>query len=110
MSHDVNEALALEKHMIAPERWDLEVPPEVRLHGIEDEIVRYPIGYGRHPDRGWFVISGGQGPFLVWAEWQQEPVKEHGFELSTEVPRYHQALIQTLTRLQNTLQEQDTEP
>jgi hypothetical protein len=101
-------AMSLEQHMIPPERWDRDVPPEVRVHGIEDEVVRYPVGYGRHPELGWFVISCGEGPFVVWAEWEQQPVKQHGFEEDTKIPRYQQALIQALTRLQNTLQE--TEP
>jgi hypothetical protein len=100
--------MSLEKHMIPPERWDREVPPEVRVYGIEDEVVRYPVGYGRHPELGWFVISTGQGPFVVWAEWEQKPVKQHGFEATTEEPRYRRALIQALTRLQAHLQETDT--
>lgn len=54
-----DDAMSLKRHMIPPERWDREVPPEVRIHGIEDEITRYPIGYGRHPEHGWFVISCG---------------------------------------------------
>lgn len=101
-------ALSLEQHLIEPDRWDREVPPEVRIHGIEDEVVRYPTGYGRHPELGWFVLSTGQGPFVVWAEWQEKPLKSHGFEVSYDEPRYKRGLLFALTRLQKALQE--TEP
>ena len=95
--------MALEEHLIPPERWDLEVPPEVRVHGVEDE-GSYPIGYGRNPEKGWFVLSGGQGSFIVWAQWLEEPVKKLDFSKPTEVHRYRQPLINTLTRLQQALQ------
>lgn len=103
MTHDFNEALSLEKHMIPPERWDLEVPPEVRLHGIEDERS-HPTGYGRHPDKGWFVLGSGQGPFVIWSEWDHDPVNRFSFTDDTEEPRYRQPLVDALTRLQKALQ------
>lgn len=109
MSHDFNEAMSLEKHMISPELWDREVPPVVRVEGINDEGF-YPTGYGRHPEHGWFVLSSGQGPFIIWAEWQQ-PQAQGVFEITdfdtpTPEPNHlRQPLIDTLTRLQKILQD-----
>jgi len=98
----------LEDHLIAPERWDLEVPPEVRVEGIDDE-GSYPTGYGRHPEHGWFVLGAGQGPFIIWAQWLQPAVVKMDFATPTPPPnRLRQPLIDTLTRLQKTLQ--DTAP
>lgn len=99
--------LSLERHLILPERWDLEVPPEVRVEGISDEIDRYPVGYGYHPDKGWFVLGAGQGPFIIWAEWQQpQGVPELNLNEKPQNRDYmREGLIQTLRRLQAVLQE-----
>lgn len=100
--------LSLERHLIPPERWDLEVPPEVRVEGISDEIDRYPVGYGRHPDKGWFVLGAGQGPFIIWAEWLTPSGVQELTDFATPSPprdRAKEALIHTLRRLQAVLQE-----
>jgi hypothetical protein len=103
------DAMSLEEHLVPPARWDVEVPPEVRLHGIEDE-GSYPVGYGRHPEKGWFVLGTGQGPFVIWAEWENEPVKQFGFTAPTEEPRYRRPLVDALTRLQKALQNTGPQP
>ena len=97
---------SLEQYLISPERWDREVPGEVRVHGITDEIERYPVGYGRHPEDGWFVLSCGQGSFIVWAQWEQPAIVQLDFSKPTPKPdRFRESLIVTLDRLRATLQE-----
>ena len=106
----MNDAGSLEQYMLPPERWDREVPGEVRVEGIDDE-GSYPVGYGRHPEQGWFVLGAGQGPYLIWAEWQQPQKVVELTDFGTPTPepnRLRQPLIDTLTRLQKLLQ--DTEP
>ncbi len=44
--------------------WD-EVPEGMRQYRDEDDC---PIGAGKHPDFGWFVLGCGQGPFIIWTE------------------------------------------
>lgn len=97
---------SLEQYLIPPERWDREVPGEVRVHGITDEVERYPIGYGRHPEDGWFLLGSGQGPFIIYAQWEQPAVVELDFSKPTPEPeRFRQSLIDTLDRLRAVLQE-----
>ena len=98
----MDEALSLEAHLIEPERWDLEVPPEVRIHGVEDEGA-YPTGYGRHPEKGWFVLGAGQGPFIIWAEWRHQYVEKIDFTTDTMEERYKAPLVKVLGRLQDHL-------
>lgn len=98
----------LEEYLISSERWDLEVPPEVRIEGIMDEVERYPVGYGRHPEKGWFVLAAGQGPFLVWSEWTHpqggvQEVTDFGVPTQPDPP-FREALLFTLRRLQAMLQ------
>lgn len=59
-------AYGLESYMV---NWDTipwdEVPLEMQGFKNEDG---YPIGAGRHPKFGWFVLASGQGPYIVWTE------------------------------------------
>ena len=76
MSDDLREAMELEKHLIAPDKWK----NELRQHGevVPAEIYKDlfgpsggPIGLGRHPEKGLFVLASGQGPCIVWTEWEK---------------------------------------
>jgi len=52
--------IGLEKYLIDPLRW--EDDPSWSGNGP-------PIGLGKHPTKGWFVMCSGQGPFVAWSEW-----------------------------------------
>jgi hypothetical protein len=99
----VDEAFCLEALLLEPDRWDLEVPPEVRIRGIDAE-GSYPIGYGRHPEKGWFVLTTAQGPALLWAEWRHDHVEKIDFNTDTREERYKAPLVEALGRLQTQLQ------
>lgn len=68
------EAMDLEKHLISPIAWH--TVPRGILHLAEnarggDEQV--PIGIGRG-DMGYFILSTGQGPSIVWREWVDKTI------------------------------------
>lgn len=109
MSHSAG---SLERYLIRPDTWDREVPGRVRVHGIDDE-GKQPVGYGRHPEDGWFVLGTGQGPFILYADWLETggvtELTDFG-EPSPPPERYREPLIAVLDRLRTTLQEQGTEP
>ena len=101
-----HEAGSLEQYIIPSESWDREVPGEVRVHGIADD-ESYPTGYGRHPEDGWFVLGAGQGPFLIYAQWEQ-PAVVHLTDFGTPTPdpnKLKEPLIATLDRLRAPLKE-----
>lgn len=61
----------LEDYLIEPDQWNQDqswrqVVPADLLQELEGPPQ--PIGLGRHPDLGWFVMYAGQGPFLAWSE------------------------------------------
>ncbi len=69
-------AMGLEKYLISPSQWEEHrsvchsvMPIDVYgfLFGSERE---QGIGLGRHPDKGYFVLGCGQGPYLEWAQWK----------------------------------------
>jgi hypothetical protein len=69
----LSQALELERYLIEPRHWYKDqswlelVPPDV----IEElDTSEQPTGLGRHPTKGWFVLGTGQGPFIVWSEWE----------------------------------------
>ena len=75
----MSEANELEKYIIQPEHhkddssWRAVVP-----RWLLDELVfgSFPTLLGKHPDKGWFVLSCSEfgacstgGLFVVWKEW-----------------------------------------
>jgi hypothetical protein len=70
---DLNEALALEKDLIPPERWKRlykTTMPDIVKHEFELQLkAGGSIGIGRNKKLGWFIlVTAGQGPCLVWQE------------------------------------------
>ena len=59
----------LEKLLIPPDKWEDNVPYDIKQFlNLHDKS---PIGTGRHPVIGWFIIeSSGQGPYIIWHEAQ----------------------------------------
>jgi len=64
----------LEKYLIPPEKWVEKyhkMPPECKQ--IVDQTSQEndaPIAIGYCLDKGWFVLSTQQGPFVAWKEWK----------------------------------------
>lgn len=62
--------MELEDHLIPPAEWKdryEEMPLECKKIVDDDEDI--PIGIGYKEGKGWFVLASGQGPFVVWQEW-----------------------------------------
>lgn len=93
----------LETYLIPPESWDRMVPGFVRIQGIADEGSQ-PVGYGRHPEKGWFVLGTGQGPFLIYAEWDS-PSEKHLDSNTPDTNALQKPLIEVLDRLRKALAE-----
>jgi len=64
-------AYGLEQYGIDPDQW--EANPEWKsilpVDVIEELSEPYPIMLGKHPTKGWFVLGTGQGPYIIWTEW-----------------------------------------
>lgn len=68
--------IGLEKYLIAPEKWEDDpswrnVLPSEEIEALDDSWSGNgpSIGLGKHPEKGWFVMCCGQGPFVDWSEW-----------------------------------------
>jgi hypothetical protein len=67
--------IGLEEHLITPAQWNDDqswrsVMPEHVVEELDNAGPgRQPIGLGKHPEKGWFVMCAGQGPLVVWSEW-----------------------------------------
>lgn len=67
--------IGLEKYLICPVNWDDDISwrgiiPRQYVEELDSAAPgRQPIGLGRHPKGGWFVMCSGQGPFVAWSEW-----------------------------------------
>lgn len=55
----------LEKYMISPEKWENEVPSNIKDQLSNDGC---PEGISHHPKYGWFILFCGQGPAIGWCE------------------------------------------
>jgi len=56
--------------------WDevaKHVPPREIISYFLSVEQGYPVGLGYYPDKGWFMSASGQGPSIVWCEWEQQP-------------------------------------
>ena len=65
------EAMDLEKDLISPEDWHT-APKGVRLLA-EDAKSSGSTGIGKCY-MGWFVLGTGQGPFIIWREWEEQTI------------------------------------
>ena len=69
----LQEAWALEKYFVedydAHEVAAKKVLPDDLYKELYVNKSEYPIGLGKHPERGYFVLGSGQGPFIIWSEW-----------------------------------------
>lgn len=59
----------LENYLISTKDWNkyLDKLPKYIL----DNVINKPpecVGFGHHPELGWFVMGSGQGPCLLWVE------------------------------------------
>ena len=79
---DMLEASEMERYLIRFDKWDRkelegvvpdDVIEELFSPSTDDDgnIIKQPIGLGRHPEKGWFVLGAGQGPFFIWAQWDK---------------------------------------
>lgn len=80
MSHYLEEiTFELEKHLIPIKKWKdaannfpenlrEEIMYHIRWENGEEQDMPHPIGIGFRKDVGWFMLGGGQGPFIIWAE------------------------------------------
>lgn len=80
--HDMREAMEVERFLLPLERWT-EAPREAQ-EVVFDSMGGGPVGIAKHPDKGWFVVMSGQGPFIAWRE--GEPYKRYrtGFQKDCE--------------------------
>ena len=70
MTHDFSEAFALERYLIPPDEWDDSGAPRAVMDIVTEETdAGVSAGIGYHPEKGWFVLESGQGPFIVWSTW-----------------------------------------
>ena len=64
-----NIALWLEKFLVSWKNVPWDEVPEGMQEFKDEEYCRMqggPIGIGKHPTLGWFVLACGQGPFVIW--------------------------------------------
>lgn len=68
----LNVGLRLEHYLISWDDilWEW-VPLRVRKYKRLAERGEM-LGVGHHPEFGWFVLAGGQGPLCVWCETPRE--------------------------------------
>lgn len=65
--------IGLEQYLIHPDHWNDDTSWQDFVPAtLQDELHAAngpPIGLGRHPDKGWFVLGAGQGPTTLWSQW-----------------------------------------
>lgn len=70
---EVNDAFALERHLISPRmlmRAQVQDKiPDQFLDEYFSDGMHEPIGIGR-TEKGWFVLGCGMGPTVLWKEWE----------------------------------------
>jgi hypothetical protein len=73
----MQEAWDLEKNLISPKLLKREevdgIIPEYILDDFFGDKMGEPLGIGKDP-RGWFVLGTGQGPCIIWQEWDNRTV------------------------------------
>ena len=73
----LNIAYNLEKFIIYPEEWtgadERAIPPDVfKMVNDEIKVGGPPIGIAYVPNWGYCVLASGQGPFVVWSQFDIE--------------------------------------
>ena len=82
------EAFEAERHGIPTDEWEKhldnfpkEWADQLRAHQADPMgpgSMGGPTGIALVPDKGYCIIACGQGPFIVWAEWEDPETVESG--------------------------------
>lgn len=78
---DIPTAMSLEKFLISPEEWEdhpwRSIVPQDKIDLIDEAIEeRFPVGVAYVPDWGYALLAAGQGPFVIWSEFDLEEYKK----------------------------------
>ncbi len=59
----------LEDDLIPPDKWrELYNQMPLECQRIVDGPNHYPVGIAKNDELGWFIMTTGQGPVVMWSE------------------------------------------
>ncbi len=76
---DIPTAMSLEKFLLPTDEWMREdhpwrsIVPRDKIDLIDEAMdERFSVGVAYHPDWGYALLGTGQGPFVIWSEFNLE--------------------------------------